>query len=202
MKLYIMRHGETVWNSLRKLQGTADIPLNENGIRLAEITGKALAEVPFDFAVSSPLSRAVETARLVLKGREIPIYTDERIRKIDFGEMEGSSIEDGMKGAYGENYKRFFQMPFAFQAPKGGESIWDICARTKEFWDELIRIPEYQEKTILITAHGCAVRALLQTAYGETGDFWHGKVPPNCSVNILEVKDQKAVFLEEDKTYY
>ena len=66
MKLYIKRHGETVWNSLRKLQGTADIPLNENGIRLAEITGKALAEVPFDFAVSSPLSRAVETARLVL----------------------------------------------------------------------------------------------------------------------------------------
>lgn len=202
MKLYIMRHGETVWNTLKKLQGTADIPLNEKGVRFAEITGEALSGVPFDFAVSSPLIRAVETARLVLKGREIPVYTDERIREIDFGEMEGTSIEDGLKGAYGENFKRFFENPFAFQAPKGGESIWDICERTKDFWDELVQNPEYQDKTILITAHGCAVRALLQTAYGHPNDFWHGKVPPNCSVNILEVRDKKAVFLEEDKTYY
>ena len=47
MKLYIIRHGETSWNAEGRLQGQTDIPLNENGIRLAKITGEALKEVPF-----------------------------------------------------------------------------------------------------------------------------------------------------------
>ena len=58
MKLYIIRHGETSWNAEGRLQGQTDIPLNENGIRLAKITCEALKEVPFDLAISSPLKRA------------------------------------------------------------------------------------------------------------------------------------------------
>ena len=61
MKLYIIRHGETPWNAEGRLQGQTDIPLNENGIRLAKITGEALKDVPFDFAISSPLKRARQT---------------------------------------------------------------------------------------------------------------------------------------------
>ena len=49
--------------------------------------------------------------------------------------------------------------------------------------------------------HGCAVRALLQNLYKDPEHFWHGCVPPNCSINLVEVKDGKARFLEEDKVY-
>ena len=48
MKLYIVRHGETTWNALHKVQGSADIPLAEKGIQLAARTGQALKDVPFD----------------------------------------------------------------------------------------------------------------------------------------------------------
>ena len=66
MRLYIIRHGETPWNRQRKLQGRTDIPLNEFGESLARVTGQALAEVPFDLCIVSPLTRTRQTALQVL----------------------------------------------------------------------------------------------------------------------------------------
>ena len=74
--------------------------------------------------------------------------------------------------------------------------------RTREFWVEKTTDPALADKTILVSSHGCAVRALLQNVYQDPEHFWHGCVPPNCSINLLEVKDGKARFLEEDKVYY
>ena len=100
-----------------------------------------------------------------------------------------------------EQMEKFFNDPWKFERPKNGENISDILARTKEFWEEITGNPDYQDKTILIASHGCAVRALLQNIYQDPKDFWHGHVPPNCGVNIVEVKDGEAVLLEEDKVY-
>ena len=58
MKIYIIRHGETDWNKVRRLQGRSDIPLNEEGRRLARITGEALSSVNFRCIYTSPLRRA------------------------------------------------------------------------------------------------------------------------------------------------
>lgn len=66
MKLLIMRHGETLWNTEGRLQGQTDIPLNEAGKAMAVSCGKGMSGVPVDLCVSSPLIRAVETAELVL----------------------------------------------------------------------------------------------------------------------------------------
>ena len=79
MKLYIIRHGETSWNVQRRLQGASDTDLNENGITLAKRTGEALKEIPFDLCFTSPLKRAKMTAELILAGRDISIYDDERL---------------------------------------------------------------------------------------------------------------------------
>ena len=57
MRLYALRHGETSWNVQRRFQGQSDIPLNDKGILLAELTGEGLANIPFDLAFTSPLCR-------------------------------------------------------------------------------------------------------------------------------------------------
>ena len=90
MKLYILRHGKTQWNALRKVQGAADIPLAEEGISLARKVGETLKDVPFDLCFSSPLKRARQTAELVLgrKADKIPVILDKRIKEIDFGVLE------------------------------------------------------------------------------------------------------------------
>lgn len=197
MILYIVRHGETMWNVLRKIQGSTDIELNEKGIACAKLTGQALADVKFDLAVSSPLKRAVDTANYVLNGRTIPLYTDARIQEISFGVMEGTDV----KGVFAREFEYFFHDTDRYRAPQGGESIADICRRTREFWEEITGKEELKDSVILITTHGCASRALLQNVY-QGGDFWHGCVPPNCSVNIVEVKNGQSRLLAEDQIYY
>ena len=67
MKLYLIRHGETDYNKMKRNQGQIDIPLNEYGRELARKTREGLAEVPFDLCLCSPLSRARETAEIILE---------------------------------------------------------------------------------------------------------------------------------------
>ena len=87
--LYIMRHGRTDWNVRQKLQGRTDIPLNDEGRAMAEKAREEYRETPLDLCYCSPLSRAEETARIVLSGRDIPIIRDDRLREMSFGAFEG-----------------------------------------------------------------------------------------------------------------
>ncbi len=201
MLIYVLRHGITQWNKLKKVQGAMDIPLAPEGIELAKRTGEALKDVPFDICFTSPLARARQTAHYVLGNRQIPVIEDKRIQEIDFGVLEGSRFKDEQGKIISHEMEIFFEEPQKFERPQNGENISDILKRTREFWVEKTTDPALADKTILVSSHGCAVRALLQNVYQDPEHFWHGCVPPNCSINLLEVKDGKARFLEEDKVY-
>ena len=201
MLIYVLRHGITQWNKLKKVQGAMDIPLAPEGIELAKRTGEALKDVPFDICFTSPLTRAKQTAHYVLGNRQIPVVEDKRIQEIDFGALEGVICFNDAHEYLNPEMEKFFTDPWKFERPAHGENIADILKRTRDFWEEKIHDVSLQDKTILIASHGCAVRALLQNVYQDPQNFWHGCVPPNCSVNVIEVTDGKAVFLEEDKVY-
>ena len=201
MLLYVLRHGVTQWNKLKKVQGAMDIPLAPEGIELAEKTGKALRNVHFDICFTSPLTRAKQTARCVLGDRDIPVIEDKRIQEIDFGVLEGTQFKDAQGKIVSREMEIFFTDPLKFKRPENGEDISDILKRTGDFWQEKISDPELADKIVLVSSHGCAVRALLHNIYQDHEHFWHGCVPPNCSINLVEVKDGKARLLEEDKVY-
>lgn len=126
---------------------------------------------------------------------------DKRIQEIDFGVLEGTQFKDEKGNMINREMETFFTDPNHFSRPENGENISDVLARTREFWMEKTADPELQDKTILIASHGCAVRALLQNVYQDPENFWHGCVPPNCSISVVEVKEGKAVLLEDDKVY-
>ena len=88
--LYIMRHGRTDWNDLRKLQGKTDIPLNEEGRLMAEKARETYNDVHFDVCYCSPLIRAKETAEIFLKGRSIPVIYDDRLKEMGFENLKVS----------------------------------------------------------------------------------------------------------------
>ena len=201
MLIYIVRHGVTEWNKLKKLQGAADVPLAKEGIRLAEETGKALKDVKFDICFTSPLSRAKQTAECILGNRDIPIIPDKRIQEINFGVLEGDKVRDPEGNYIDPQIEIFFKDPVNFKRPENGENIFDVIARTKDFWEEKTTDPSLADKTILVASHGCAVRALLQNIYHDPKNFWHGSVPPNYCINLVEVKDGKTTLLEEDRVY-
>ncbi len=203
MKLYFIRHGETVWNTQAKLQGKSDIPLNEKGVVLARVTGEALADVPFAAIYSSPLKRALQTAQLVAGDRDVPIVTDRRLEEIGFGIWEGLSCHKDHYEIPSDSFQDFFLDPFGYQPPAQGETVRHVCGRTADFLEELIRKMGKEESNVLISCHGCTLRALMNYFYQDyTAGFWRGHVPPNCSVSIVEVKEKGFSILAEDKIFY
>ena len=202
MLIYIIRHGETDANLLGRLQGWNNNPLNENGVRLAKITGKNMKDIKFDKCISSPLIRAKDTARLILEESEnnIPIEIDERIKEISMGEWEDRDFNSLKEEVGEERLKPFFEDPFNFPGCPGGETINTVCDRTQDFLRELIKKDD--DKTYLIATHGCALRAMLNFLYDDRTDFWHGHVPYNLAVNIVEAKGGVGRIIADDKLYY
>jgi broad specificity phosphatase PhoE len=202
LDLYLIRHGETYWNKEHRLQGQKGTDLNEKGVHLAEVTSEAIKEIPFDLCITSPLLRAKHTAKLMVRDRNIPILEDSRIEEIAFGDWEGLRCIPPELEIPEEQWEVFFRDPLHFVPPKGGESIPQVISRTGEFLTEVIRTKEYEDKTILISTHGCALRAMLNPYYEHPEDFWQGGVPANCAVSHLVVEDGRVRFAEKDRTFY
>ena len=201
MRLYIIRHGETEWNKVKRLQGQTDIPLAEEGIRLARETGAGMKDEPIDLVISSPLTRAVQTAQLLTEGRKVPILKDDRIIEISFGDWEGQCIFDSE--VLPQEFRRlFYEDPLHCICPPGGETFDEVRKRTGEFYQSLLKNPEYADKNILISTHGAASRCLLTQFYEDKDDIWRGGVPKNCAVTIVEVVDGVGKVLEKDRLFY
>ncbi|MDO4321768.1 MAG: histidine phosphatase family protein [Lachnospiraceae bacterium] len=203
MRLYIIRHGETPWNTQLRLQGQTDIELNEKGRALARETAHAMREIPFDLVITSPLSRARETADIVLGHREVPVITENRIREISFGAMEGRQISKEEREDPASEFYCFFHDPGCYVPAEGGETIASLMERAAGFLEELKQKQEWYGKTILISTHGAASRALL-AAIKRTPQkgFWENGVPKNCAVTIVDLEQGEWLIKEQDKVYY
>lgn len=206
MRILILRHGETEWNTCARLQGQTDIPLDGNGIRLAKITGEKMRDVPVDICYTSPLGRAKETARLVLEGRDVPVIVDARLTEIGFGSWEGICCGKGQNDLPKAFLDNFYKNPFSpgMVMPEDGETFETLRKRTMDFIRDLTANPALQEKNVLLSCHGCSSRALLGLMSGTPleEDFWRGTVPPNCSVSIVDYEGGVFSIVEEDHIYY
>ena len=169
--------------------------MNENGVLLAQITGRGMNGIRFDHCISSPLSRAKETAEIILResGSNIPVSFDDRIKEMNFGSYERMNIRD-------EKIVRFLTEPDVHYKFPDGERATELMKRTQQFLNELIAKDD--DKTYLVSTHGCALRAMLNFLYEDPGDFWHGHVPYNCCVNIIDAKDGTVKLIADDKIYY
>lgn len=181
--LYIMRHGKTDWNEQYKLQGRTDIPLNAEGRAMAKKTAGECAAIPFDVCYCSPLRRAVETARLALSGRPVPIITDDRLIEMSFGTCEGLSHIMRIPDC---PVRVLFEHPDQYTlAPEGGETIDDLFARTGEFLQE-VALPEVEKgKHILIVGHGVMNSSIVcQVRHLPVSEFWSAGIE-NCKLMQL-----------------
>ena len=102
-EILIIRHGQTDWNAIRRLQGHSDIPLNETGLEQARTLGRLLSEEKLDAIVSSDLLRAHQTAAEVAKWHSLPVLVDQSFRERSYGAFEGlvrSEIRHRFPGSY------------------------------------------------------------------------------------------------------
>ena len=184
MKIYIVRHGETALNAKKVMQGRLDEPLNKNGRDLAILTGQAIKGMHFDHCISSPLDRAMETAKLILResGNDIPIITDERLLEMDYGPYEGADLTSPPP-----EILKFFGDFVNQPEPPGMEPLADIVDRLGTFLEELREDPP--EGSILISTHAIAMKGALEyLTPGSNGSYW-GKHIKNCDIYVTTLKD-------------
>ncbi|HEY7875528.1 MAG TPA: histidine phosphatase family protein [Actinomycetota bacterium] len=127
LELWLVRHGETDWSTARRFCGWSDPPLNGRGRAQARAVAESLAGTSFDTVVSSSSARAIETARLAY-GEPV---TDDRLRELDFGELEGLTWDEcspDMRAQLADYH--------AFVAPKG-EAVRDLMTRVTSALREL-----------------------------------------------------------------
>ena len=161
--IYYLRHGETEWNALGRLQGTRDVPLNARGRSQAVQAGGILADLfkrdgrdkaalPY---VSSPLGRARMTMELARGMLELPVadYSlDDRLREIGYGVWEGLTLAES-EATDPEIYARRLADKWTV-GPVGGETYADVQVRVRAWYDQL------RTDTVAV-AHGGTRRALV-----------------------------------------
>ncbi|MNJ39399.1 histidine phosphatase family protein [Paenibacillus bouchesdurhonensis] len=175
----LIRHGLTDWNAAGKIQGQSDIPLNDEGrkqaVRLAERLKYESDTQPWDFIITSGLSRAQETGLIIADILGIPVYDpDSRLMERAFGQIEGLTSEE-RESLWGKDWNTL---------DLGQEKDEDIRKRALEFMEELNG--RYPDKHILVVSHG----ALLAQLYIALYDNKYTERIGNLSLTIVEKKER------------
>lgn len=202
MELYIIRHGRTKWNKIKRLQGSTNIPLMEEGREMAAMTAFGLKEVQFDAVYSSPLERAYETARIITGDRDIGIQADIRLKEISFGILEGETVDYVIDETFSKEQGVLFTHPERYVPPEGGESLEALCDRASDFLTD-IQTKHCGKDRVLIVAHGAVNKAILKCIMRlDMKDFWSGEVQKNCGVTIINIDGSHYEVIASGKIFY
>jgi len=162
--LILVRHGQSEWNAKNLFTGWKDPGLTDQGVSEAKNAGKLILEqkIEFDVMYTSMLSRAQKTGDIILgilNHKEIPIIKNEALNERHYGSLAGLNKDDARKKWGDEQvhiWRRSFDMP-----PPDGESLKDTADRVLPYFETEIMPKVISGSSILITAHGNSLRALI-----------------------------------------
>ena len=162
LKLILVRHGETRLNRDNRIQGINDIPLSPAGLAQAHAAAGALARDLLFELVSSPLSRAVQTAQIISETLQVPFMTVEGLKEADAGELEGLTGQE-MRQRYPEFARRWDEDSGTTEMP-GGESMLQVQERA---WCAITRLLErHPDGKVVAVTHNFASQAIMCKVLG------------------------------------
>ena len=167
----LLRHGQTDWNINFLLQGVTDIPMNETGLAQVKLAAQAIQAKDWDVIVTSPLSRAKQTAEIIAQHVGFAeIVENQLLIERSFGEAEGLSHEQ-----WRAKYANLDEIP-------GGESRTELAVRSQLLLDHVAT--EFKGKRVLAVSHGALIRGLLSIA-SKNQLPRDGERLGNASLNII-----------------
>ena len=200
-KLILLRHGQSTWNLENRFTGWIDVPLTEQGKKEAEEAGKLLRDIPIDLAFTSVLVRAIDTLRIALKaaGQEnVPVQYDKALNERMYGDLQGLNKAE-MAKKFGEEQVKLWRRSYDV-APPNGESLKDTAARAIPYFKEVI-LPEVKAgKTVLVSAHGNSLRAIVMYLDNLTKEQVLELNIPNGVPIIYEI-DEEGKILSKTELY-
>lgn len=194
MRLILVRHGQTQWNSVSRVQGRTDIPLNEKGRLQAEAIAKRLEGRAFDAVYASPLSRARETAEAITKRCGGTVVLEEDLIEIQFGKWEGMTSAE-LDRAYPELFKDWGWI----ERPEDclrmeAESQHEIVTRSLRFMRQ-IETRHGSNAQILVVGHTMPTKIIIAHFIGLPYNRIRSLRIENCAYNELETGHEERGFL-------
>ncbi len=182
-RIYLIRHGRTRWNRLRRYCGRLDVPLSREGASQAKRLYRSLNSIVFDRVFCSPQKRALQTARILFGKSGITCL--DKLREIDFGVLEGMHYKAIMK-KYGRVYKNWISDPYRHRLP-GSEPINAFKKRVVSAINGIAS--KNPGRTVAVICHG-GVIAMFVSNLKKAGNFWP-YVPKSTSVTVVEYGNGK-----------
>ena len=178
--IYFLRHGETDWNVMGRIQGRTDIQLNDNGVRQAKESSEFLSNLNIDCIITSPLKRAKDTAEIVREKLNVELIEMEEFIELSFGDAEGMTLVERLELYPDHIYPN-------------QEEDESIKARFFKGLDTVHQ--KYNNKNVLIVSHGAFINAILY--HYSNGEIGTGKIKlTNGGITSLKMSDDKVEILE------
>lgn len=212
-EVLLIRHGETAWNAVRRLQGHLDIPLNEEGERQAAALGRALRDEALDAIISSDLQRARQTAQAIAAPRGMTVQTERGLRERCYGAFEGMLYPE-IGERYPDAYAAWQRRDIDARFPPGvhvAETIREFSGRVIGTIERLLTDRRYRK--VALVAHGgvleCAYRAAQGLGFAHKRDFdifnasinrfhWDGQVLKILQWgDVAHLKEREMAALDE-----
>jgi broad specificity phosphatase PhoE len=182
MLMFLVRHAESTWNRLKKIQGQRDPKLSPYGNKEAKLLARRFKGLQFEAVYSSPLRRAQETARAIV-GKRVEIKCVEELTEINLGEWEGRTLNQ-IRRKFGESFDRWAVRPTRIRVP-GGEDFKEFKKRVNKAIRGIER--KHKEGNVLVVCHGGVISTYATSLLNlPPDDVWCLTVK-NASLTIVEI---------------
>ncbi len=193
LRLHIVRHGQTHWNAIRKIQGQQNSELNDTGRQQAAAVRETISDIDFKAVFVSPLVRTRQTAEILCRDRPNKLQFVDDLKEMGLGEWETRMWED-IPGSWPEEHTTFKQQPEQFNLP-GAETVQQVSDRggaAVEFIQS--QVPSGD---VLVVSHGVLIKTIiLKYELRPLSVIWEEPHLENCCRSILQIdSNDKASWL-------
>jgi alpha-ribazole phosphatase/probable phosphoglycerate mutase len=197
-RIFLIRHGETLWNLEKRCQGFTDIPLSETGEKQAELLSRALSRETLAAVYASDLIRARRTAEIIARPHGLAVNTDARLRELNQGELEGQNME-GLLAHHAELLKNWMADPAHTRMPRG-ESLLEIQGRG---WAAVSEIAaRHPGAAVAVVAHNLLNVAVISKALGLDLNHFRRLKQHSSAINEIEFGNHGTVLIRLNDVHH
>jgi len=200
-RVFMVRHGATELSAEDRFAGATDVALSDEGRAQASRLAQRLQDDHITAVYSSPMSRTLETARIVATPHALQCVNEPGLREIDHGRWEGLTRAD-VETRFADEYARWEEDPFTV-APVGGECGLDVMARALPVIRRIVE--SHLGENVLIVSHKATIRLVIASLLGFDARGYRDRLDqaPAC-LNVLDFKDpvRARLMLFNDISHY
>ena len=190
--ILLVRHGQTAWNREERFRGQIDLPLDDWGLRQAELVGHRIADQWDPIAIyASSLQRTLQTAAGIARACKLRTTIHDGLLDIDYGAFAGLTPEEA--AAYYPDIARAWQRAPHMVLFPDGQSLGEVRDRAEQALEGIVA--NHPDQSVVLVTHVVVCRLLLCAVLGlESNHFWQFE-PATASISVFEIFDGHSVLL-------